>query len=100
MRQISLKRNTWLKDYRNILQNTTPSHCARCGALGGGWVPKGSMEPHHPFYRESRAFVAAILPMCSECHEWIHANTKLAKEDGWLIRPKSKQERDEKNKEK
>lgn len=95
MRQISFKRSRWLEDYRKILQVYVPSNCARCGALGGGWVSKGSMEPHHPLGRSERAFVACILPLCNLCHEWVHHNGDKAREDGWILRkPRTKQERD------
>ena len=97
MKPISLKRTQWLKDYHNILKSTTPTHCARCErVLTGGWVPHGEAEPHHPYGRSKRVYVASVLPLCSSCHHgFVHTEPNKAREDGWLVNPRSKQDRDD-----
>jgi hypothetical protein len=89
MKHVSEKRAEWLEQYKRILQVYIPSACARCGIKGNNWKHfNGDFEPHHPFRRTTRAFCCVILPLCHECHEWVHHNSKQAKEEGWLVSPK------------
>lgn len=89
MRRVSEKRAEWLEQYKKILYSYVPTACARCCKRGNNWtIFNGDFEPHHPYRRTTREFCCVVLPLCHDCHEWIHHNTVQAKADGWLVSPK------------
>jgi hypothetical protein len=89
VRHVSEKRKEWLEHYRRVLHATVPTGCARCDKGGQGWKHMGGdFEPHHVFLRRTRWACAAFLPLCHHCHEWVHANGRQAREDGWIVEPK------------
>jgi len=60
-------------------------HCARCGLYSA------ELEAHHPYKRGTGKFMwkqLVIIPLCRSCHSTIHDGEKLAREDGWLVRPR------------
>ena len=110
MKRTAMKRSTTKKDGspqklaahspKKVIQNKTytalkkiytPESCARCGASGEGW---NNLEPHHIAERTDLWRMMLIVPLCNGCHEWVHANGQTAREDGWLIRVRTKQWRD------
>lgn len=89
MKRVSDTRAEWLDQYKKLINAYTPFSCTRCGFKGRGWKHQGGdFEPHHPFRRRTREFMCVFLPLCNECHVWIHANTKQAAADGWLVSPR------------
>ena len=90
MKRISDKRKEWLEQYKRILEVYIPSACARCRMRGNNWKHYGGdFEPHHPFKRTTREFCCVVVPLCEECHRWIHDNSSAAKEEGWFTSPKT-----------
>ena len=88
--QKSDKRKLWLADYLKVLRCWLPRECARCNAPGLGWVNfGGTFEPHHPFQRTTHWRTTNAIPMCSECHRWIHDHSRQAREDRWIVEPKT-----------
>jgi hypothetical protein len=96
MRRVSEQRKTWLENYGKVLKAWKPSRCARCRAPGSGWVGHGgNLHAHHPYGRSSEWACCCVLPLCENCHlNDVHGSSKTAREDGWLVRARSKFERD------
>ena len=49
--------------------------CERCDKLR--WV-----DGHHP-YGQAGKWILIFFLICRKCHDWIHANGKAAREEGW-----------------
>ena len=80
--------------YRAIKRLTAPfvKKCLRCECLGDGWAnadnPHG-LDAHH-IGRRVGFWLFVFVPVCRTCHDEIHANEKQAREDGWILRPRTK----------
>lgn len=65
---------------RVAVENQIDEHgctwCERC-------EKPGPVDPHHPGGRVGENLLTFFL-ICRDCHDWIHANTKAARVEGWM----------------
>lgn len=65
-------------DMENELDEVREGNCVRCGR----W---GRLDPHHRVKRRYDKKDNSVVWVCRECHEWIEANPKLARESGYNL---------------
>lgn len=61
------------------------THCARCER------PSSDLDAHHPYLRGSGKALwklLTVIPVCRECHNFIHDNPNLSRSQGWLVKTK------------
>jgi hypothetical protein len=95
VRKVSRKRREWLQSYKKMLRAWEPTECARCGRPGRGWVNfGGNFEAHHIARRTTEWKCCLFVPFCTDCHQWAESHSKAAREDHWIIKPRSKFDRE------
>jgi ribosomal protein S27AE len=81
VKKVSDKRKAQNKAYKAVRDKFMLDNpiCERCGGK--------SMENHHKNGRNGERLtdVTYFMAVCRDCHVWIHAQPKEAREVGWLI---------------
>ncbi len=88
LRPMSAAKQALSAVYRALVELIRPFWpcCARCGRRDD------RLEAHHPFKRGKGATAwkhLIVLPLCHRCHGWVHSHERQAREDGWLIEPRT-----------
>lgn len=81
MRKVSNKRSKQLAEYKIIRDKFMIDNplCERCH--------RQATENHHKNGRNGERLLDTnyFMAVCRQCHQWIHAHPKEAREVGWLI---------------
>ena len=88
------KRKTYSKAKKEYLHSRASKkhHCERCeGSIGVEYLDlhhkssrKGSSLNDKGEMERNLTNKATFMAVCRQCHNWIHANPKQAREKGWL----------------
>lgn len=75
LRKASEKKKEKLKEYRKAINSEVEQPCIKCGSTF-------NLTRHH---YKGQKFITEYIILCQSCHDFIHANSRWAKEVGWLF---------------